>query len=394
MTIRERWVLWSIVAVTAVLLSPLVMVSPDTLFGESQAFVGYPYLVAKHLVFTLHDLPLWNPFSGAGEPLLEYPLAGQFYPPMWLTFLFTHDTLAIRWMAYLHLLAAAAGAYTLARWVGASRLAACLVPTGYLFNPWVTQQLANGVVQTFYAMALTPWGLACLWRGAMRDDRRWLLGSAICLAGQILAGTTYEMQFTLLASAIIIALAAATAERPWPLRVWQMIRHVCWVFGFAAGVGAIKLLPILQYAPYTTRTRFDIEVLEWVGMEYGGFTTWPEIGRLITQFFGPQPSWLGGWVNIAYAAAVLWLAWSARRPSPFRRPALIFGALTVLVGWIAMGPRAPLDLFEVLCRVMPNFRYTPYADRVLSIAYLTFPLLAALGVTQAQGGAQQPEWTG
>ena len=55
--------------------------------GEGSAFVGHPLAAAKQLFFDQSILPLWDPWSESGDPLVANPLATSWYPPGYLAFL-------------------------------------------------------------------------------------------------------------------------------------------------------------------------------------------------------------------------------------------------------------------------------------------------------------------
>jgi hypothetical protein len=70
-------------------------------------------------------LPLWNPWLNGGQPILSNPSYSSFYPPTWLV-LPLPPAYALGVLTVLHAAIAFAGAWRLARHLGAGRGAAAL----------------------------------------------------------------------------------------------------------------------------------------------------------------------------------------------------------------------------------------------------------------------------
>ncbi len=372
----DRWSIWVVGVAAAVLLSPLVLVPFNTHFGEGTSFFGYPYAIVKHLVLA-HQWPFWDPYTGCGDPLLGNPLAGQFYPPAWLIFAAPTPLAALRWSVYLHLVAAAVGSYVLARWLGCRLMAAVLAPIGLLFNPYMFTMIVNGLPGVLYAVPWLVWGAAFLWRGTTGHHPWYLLGAGGCLAAQVLGGTTYEMHFTALFYLMMIAYVGITTNTGGLARGRRMLVQGLVVFGSAYGLAGIKLLPVLEYAPISTRSAFSLYEVEHLGQN----PSWRDIIDFFTQFFGAASTPEMRWLNGMYVGLVGVTLWVLLRPSRWRRPTGFFGAILVLTCWAALGPQARPDLFAGLYHILPNFRYSPYTGRILSLARLALPILAALGAS-------------
>ncbi len=374
----------------ALLLSPLILVPSTTLFGEATSFFAYPYVVIKHQLLTLHTLPLWDPSSGCGDPLLANPLAGQFYPPAWLTFLAPTVPLGLRWVVYLHLIAAAVGSYTLARWVGCAAIAAVLVPIGFLFTPYSLNLVINGLPGVLYAFTWIAWGAACLWRGTTKDEARWLVGAGLCLAAQVFAGTTYDVHFTVLLYGLLLGFTAALQRRPWHERIARLCRQAGLVYASAIGVAAIKLLPVLEYKPISTRNRLSLYEIEHLGEN----PSWADLKTFLMHFFGSPGPIEAAWINHLYLSLVLLAIGTLIFRSSQRRATFIFTIVLLTALWAALCSAAPfVDLFAILYYLLPGFQYSNYTGRILILAQLAFPLLAALGATQIlRYAASRAQW--
>ena len=142
------------------------------------------------------NLPLWNPYQYAGQPLLALPNAQLLYPPHLALLLVLQPAQALEAEFVLHLLIAGWFTWLLAGRLGlgaAARLAAAL---GYM--------LSGPLLFDFYMLPLIcseAWLPAILWavHGLASEARpRWALALAGCLALAFLGGYPqgflYEVQ--------------------------------------------------------------------------------------------------------------------------------------------------------------------------------------------------------
>lgn len=363
----------------AALFSPLVLVPATTPFGEANAFFGYPLEVIKHLIFDLHEWPFWDPYSTSGDSLLGNPWAAVFYPPAWLAFCVTPTaTAGLRWVVYLHMIAAAVGSYALARWVGCRPRAAVLAPLGFLFTPHLLTMVVNGQLHALYSLTWHAWGTAFLWRGTMEKSSKYLVGAGACLAAQILAGTTYEIHFAGLLYGLLILYAGMATPGSFRDRVGSIAYCGTVVFMSAVGLSAMKLLPVLEFTRISTRSGYSLPEVEYL---FAQPPTPQELRDTFLNFFGTLRIPQAPWVSRAYLGLACSLAWPWGRAPRRWRPVLFFTLVTLLSCWATLGPQAPLDLFAGLYYLLPNFRFSPGTGRVFSLARLAIPVLASLGAS-------------
>ncbi|MBI4227058.1 MAG: hypothetical protein HY600_02150 [Candidatus Omnitrophica bacterium] len=372
---RSRLMGWTVIAVIAVVLSPIVLAPMTMRFGEGTVFFGHPYAVMKQILFGFHRLPLWDPYLGGGDSLIGSPQAGLFYPPAWLVWLAPTVHAGLRLVVYLHLVAAAGGGYLLARWLGCPPVAAVLAPVGLLLNARMLHFIQGGGVPELYALPWAVWGIACLWRGTTEHRPGFLVAAGACLAAQVLAGTTYLMHGTALAYGLLLAGAALIEPvKRWRPRLAQLFRHGLAVVVVAAGLAAIKLLPVLESTVLSTRAGWTVDDLERTGQN----PSWPDLGRAVGQFFGYLPPAWSLWVNGIYLGFAAVACVTAFRTEGWRAR-LTFLMMAFIACWAAMGPAVPVDLFAGLYYLLPGFRYSNYTGRVLFVFRLALPVLAALG---------------
>ena len=135
-------------------------------FGEGSVFIGQPLLATGNLVLTHGLLPLWDAWSGSGDPLIANPLGVQWYPPIYLAFLSEFPAFeGLRWVAFAHLLMASWATYGLARVLGVGPMCAILAPIGYVFSVHMHWVVGLGIVHPVFGRVWMPMAIAMLWIG-------------------------------------------------------------------------------------------------------------------------------------------------------------------------------------------------------------------------------------
>jgi hypothetical protein len=223
-------------------------------------------------------LPLWNPWLNGGQPILSNPSYSAFYPPTWLA-LPLPPAYALSALAVLHAAIAFAGAWRLARRLGAGRGAAALAAVGYTGSGAVLSLL--NAYTLFCSMAWFPWALA--WGDeALRAPRRaWLRPALLCgaaLAMQLLNGepsTVMVSGLALLALAASVALDAGQGDAGQGARLRAL--RIALPPLAAAALAAVQLVPTAARLAGTIRSH---------GLEAQEATLWSaRPGRLVEVLF-------------------------------------------------------------------------------------------------------------
>ncbi|MBI2371416.1 MAG: hypothetical protein HYV08_14495, partial [Deltaproteobacteria bacterium] len=125
---------------------PLVAFSPLTL-GRALPFFGdviqqaYPYRQLAVSLLAAGELPLWNPFTMAGVPLLANIQVGALYPPHVLPFLVLPFDVAFGLQSVLPLVLAGLGMYAYLRSLGLLLLPALIGGVVFSFSGPVVHKL-------------------------------------------------------------------------------------------------------------------------------------------------------------------------------------------------------------------------------------------------------------
>jgi hypothetical protein len=331
---------------------------------------------------------VWNPWLHGGQPILSNPSYAAFYPPSWLA-LAVAPAYALSLLTVLHAAVAFAGAWCLARRLGAGRGAAALAAVGFTGSGVLLSLLSAFTL--FCSMAWFPWVLVCGDAALEHSERRaWhrpaLLAGGV-LALQLLNGEPVTVVVSGLGLLCLAAARAArTLRRPLrPLEARTALRVVVPVV-VAVALAAVQLVPAAQRLAESPRAG---------GLDAAQAGTWsaPPV-RLVElafpRFFGdparPQAGRFFGWTvhdrDFPYVASlypgllltVLGVCALSLWPIP-RRGAW---ALATLAGvFLALGRHNPL--FEAIREAVPVLAVVRFPEKFAILAVVSLAFAGALG---------------
>jgi hypothetical protein len=322
--------------------------------------------------------PVWNPWLNGGQPLLSNPSYAAFYPPTWLA-LPLPPAYALSLLALLHAAIAFAGAWRLARRLGAGRGAAALAAIGYTGSGALLSLLSAFTL--FCGMAWLPWVLAFGDDAFRRPAGRWLAPAALAalaLAMQLLNG---EPSMVTVGGLCLLASAAAAMRRnraaAWRLPVPLLL---------AAALAAAQLLPAAARLAGTARAQ---------GLPRAEATQWSSrparlVEIVLPHFFGDPTRQGDGLLfghgvhdlDYPYVASIYpgllvsVVAISALCLWPIPRRGVWIACSAAGAG-LALGRHNPL--YEPLCRLLPPLAAQRYPERFVVLAIAPLAFAAALG---------------
>ncbi len=149
-------------------------------------FTGYhyPLLVAYADALYAGELPLWDPLTYCGRPLLANPQVAGFYPPIAIAAAWGRDGLLLRleWLAIAHIALSGVFTFFLARRLGSSTNAALVAALAFCLGPLYASQLQHiGLVMG------SPW-LVFSWYAVFLNSRVRVLCFSLAWTGCLLAG--------------------------------------------------------------------------------------------------------------------------------------------------------------------------------------------------------------
>lgn len=304
------------------------------------------------------SLPLWNPYNGAGAPLLANYQTALFYPLNWPQFVLPLE-LAMGWTAALHLLIGGWGMWRLLGALGADALGRGLAALGYGLCGYIVARL--GTFPTVSAAAWLPWIVWAVHRLVGDEDARagWKL--TLFTALLLLAGHAQTAWYSLLLTGFYALWLGVKGGRGGIARVFAA---GVWV-ALGVGVAAVQLMPTVELLLHSQRNGglshdfamnfsfHPVRALTWFAPLLFGT---PADGSFVTQgAFFEDAVYIGliPFVS-ALAAASTWLLNVLRRRSDPQLSSAVFWLAIVIVGFVlALGRYGPV--FPFLYESVPTF---------------------------------------
>jgi len=396
------WLAAGAIAALALLLYWPFVLGGKVMFWGTPLLQFWPWRTFAVESLRAGQLPLWNPYSGNGSPLLADHQSAVLYP-LNVLYLLVPVERAMGLSLALHAVLAGAAMYALARELGVSRLGAtvsalALMGSGYM--------VSRGAFLT--EVSALPW-LPLIWLYGRRATRRPTATSAarlaVVVALQFLAGHAQTWFYSLcslalyalweVGRAVLIRRTSVHAEpdcAAWRRALPHLGRVALIALAVAWGIAlaAAQFLPTLELS--VAAGRADREGWEAFALQYS-FWPWRLITLLLPDFFGnPARGDYWGyatyWEDAGYIGVLPFflalyavVAWLRRRRS--QAPGLLtetpFWALLSLFALLmAMGKNTPLYMF--FFRYVPGFASFQAPTRWLCIYTPAMALLSGIGI--------------
>ncbi len=316
-----RWLPFALIGAALLPLLRAVL-GGETLFWGLPTLQFYPWREFAFAELHAGRLPAWNPYLGAGAPLLANYQTAIFYPPNWLM-LMLPGPLAMSLVALAHVLWAALGMWWLAGALGLAPFGRGVSALSYALGGYLIARL--GSFPTHDAAAWLPWVLWLAHRAMTRrawQDAGWL---ALAVGLLLLAGHAQTAWYGLLGTGAYALWCALWADRgtTWRLRVRGLALAGLGV-ALGAGIAAVQLLPTAEYLhqshrsaglDYAALTNLSYHPARLLTLLMPHFFGTPADGSVFTKgIFFEDAAYLGIIPLIAAGAALA--AWLFRRKAP------------------------------------------------------------------------------
>ena len=197
------------------------------------------------------ELPLWNRFYSAGQPLAANPAYEVFYPPQWLIWLPSFH-FGFQLHILLHFVIAAIGMVALLRGLGARSLAATFGAAVFVMSgPYLSLSMK---LPLLFSLSWMPLALHCARRAIVERRRRDFATAAVVLAMQLLIGEP-----TMALQTWLIIGGYALWRR---VDVRKSILTIAALGIAAALVAAVQLVPMIDFTRDSVRSEpFELRVV-------------------------------------------------------------------------------------------------------------------------------------
>lgn len=203
-------------------------------------------VIAANVYHKTGSIPVWNPFMGRGEPLIESPFSFVLNPLMTLPIFAFGLHPGTKVAVLLHIVLMGVGGWTLAYTLG-------LGTAGRLFLGCIlgcSGSLAGSISEGFYQMALSqayvPFVYAGL-IGTLYGDKRWPVGVLVVSASLLMfAGTFWYVLPTALVCGLITLFALIQNQHI----QWMRVKRLMLAAVLTLMVSAVRLVPVVINSDY------------------------------------------------------------------------------------------------------------------------------------------------
>jgi hypothetical protein len=304
-------------------------------------------------------LPLWDPYTYAGQPALSGSLFAPYYPLGWwqLLFPFPFPDWVLPVEVIFHLGVGGVGTFLLVRRLTANAWAGLISGITFELSGWATgyPMLQVGILETAVWL---PWGLWFIERGLARQQWADMAQAALVYGVALLAGHPQTLMY------LAYLTAAYYLYRAYHFRVG-------WRFGIGAGlliavgvlgIGAAQWLPAIEAYGYSPRLGLNYE-------EVGNGFQWDELtGIVLANTTAWSPLYMGVFVCIATIVAL----------SRSRQKELYFWlAVAVIALLVSLGSNG--WLYPVAYRLLPGFAIFRNQERIALLFMIAMVILSGYG---------------
>ncbi len=395
----SHWLPFALIGAALLPLAHAVLAG-ETLFWGLPTLQFYPWREFAFAELRAGRLPAWNPYLGAGAPLLANYQTAIFYPPNWLMFVLP-GPLAMSWVALAHVLWAALGMWRLAGALGAATLGRGISALSYALGGYLIARL--GSFPTYDAAAWLPWVIWLAHRAVTRRAWQEAGGLALTVGLLLLAGHAQTAWYGLLGAGAYALWRVLWADRGATRRARARGLALAGLgVALGAGVAAVQLVPTTEYLrqsdrsgglDYAALTNLSYHPARLLTLLMPHFFGTPADGSVFTEgIFFEDAAYLG--VIPLIAAGAAFVAWLSSRNAP-PDPALVtvpFWAALALAGlFLAAGKHNPV--FRPFYDHVPTFDAFREPVRWLILTHLGLTLLAGIGAAHWGRGPRVVFWS-
>jgi hypothetical protein len=333
--------------------------------------------------------PLWNPYIFCGMPsYASLSYTPYVYPLSYITYLlqrYLHFP-EMTWLLF-HYLMAGVGMYLLARSLGARPTVSILAGVTFMIMPNLIANGAHGHGSQVSSVAYMPYALLLSWY-VCRGRRRLLAAAclAIVLGFQMLRGHVQIAYYTYLLIALLFIFESASLLRArQAIAVAKNLAFLAAAAVLAAGIAAVLLVPVREYAAYSIRGGGVSG-----GLDYGYATGWSLHPKEMLTFVFPwafgfgAPTYWGqmpftnfpNYVGIVTAAFALFAALFVKD-----RAKWYLAAVVLLSTLVSFGRFFPL-LHGPMFKLLPYFNKFRVPVMVLIVQQMAAVALMAIGIEE------------
>lgn len=352
------------------------------------------------------EIPLWNPYSGMGAPLLANYQSALLYPPTW-GLIILEAIGGLSWSAIghgiflaLHLGFCAVGMKRWLELLGIGNLGQVVGGIAFGLSGYLISRASFQSI--IFSASWMPWILLFSQKSILaegRGRRKNLFWLVVVVAMNLLAGHAQTSWYSLwTAAAWVFWLSLFTGKGGWRERWWLVGKNLfLWGYGvgWAALVAAAQLIPTGEYLLNSQRSAgIDREI----GLTYS-YWPWRFLTILMPNFFGNPAhgnywGYANYWEDAVYSGSMALLlslfAFGKALQKPKIQPSALlgrdslrttvyfWGLISLLAMILALGKNLPF--YSWLLDNIPGFDLFQAPTRISLVAQFGLAVLAAIGI--------------
>jgi hypothetical protein len=213
-------------------------------------------VIAANVFERSGSIPLWNPFMGTGEPLLENPFSFVLNPLMTLPIFALGAIQGTKMAVVIHVFLMGMGGWMLGYVLGCKAPARLLLGVLLGSSGSMTAAIGTGFYQMSLSQVYVPWVFAGLFGTLLRRERLWVGLLAVSAMLMIFAGTYWYVLPTALSALgiVIFHLFWRNDQGRWRLNI-TALKRLLLALGLTAGLSAVRLLPQFVHFEYIDHPR-------------------------------------------------------------------------------------------------------------------------------------------
>jgi hypothetical protein len=372
-----------VVLVIALLVIFHRLVLGEVFFWGLPSLQFYPWREYAFDMLRSGHLPFWNPYNGAGAPLLANYQSALLYPPNWFGLV-----LPLAWSisvtAVLHLFVAGWGMWMFTGQLGLNELGRGISALSFALTGYLVARL--GTYPTIFAATWIPWLMWAALKILTAARRRDIAWFSVFVALQLLAGHAQTTWYSMLLLGLFSAWWAITHRVKWQ-RLVMLILGI----SLGAGVAAAQLWPTVELlaqsqrsggVDYATVMNFSYAPARMLNFLSPNIFGTPANGTYATEgAFFEDAVYIGFIPLISALVAILSWAWGKLRRSQ-RADYFVsvpFWLVIVVIAFVlALGKYSPV--FPFLYRNAPTFSMFQAPVRWHIWTVFGLSVLAGIGV--------------
>jgi hypothetical protein len=245
-----------------VLLVPLIFYLPTLGKFAFPSLSQYSDLLISHWpnanfvhnsLFSYREIPLWSDAILAGYPFFANPLAGLWYLPNWVTFLFPYP-IAFNLLFFAHIFIGGLSIFLLLRDENIPHEIALLAGLMFELMPKIWAHFGQGHISLIYAVCLTPILLVVTRRAIIgQKGNKYKYFPGIILGAIILADPRWGI-YAILTIAVYVASIFGQQKDVLKSGLRQILFFLIAQVFIGVFLAAVLLLPMIEYANLSTRS--------------------------------------------------------------------------------------------------------------------------------------------